>query len=310
MSIQPIATTPRAKPTISMTEKCKFETEFATVYQRNNKAKSKGKEGMKNIRCFPNHGKAGHVEKGFCGSTVSFVVKSKVSDKPIKAWGQFELADGSNQSCKIGDVLSAKYIADQLERNRVELSKPWFPSFQNRVDDKSIRFIMNSERWGWNYAWVSNVHTCDLTHCLTIYLFEVLDQDRLVCVDVLKSSEFQVFCSRRRRNPSSPMSSSSIASSNSSPLTITNEKEEAGKSSMETQHGSYSNKLPLVPITLTRISETATQSSITASSTKPTRLLPAKKRLRQSTGCGTDSTWRDPELVAANLLLFVRNTIG
>ena len=202
-----------------------FETEFASVYQRNNKAKSKGKEGMKNIRCFPEHGRAGHVEKGFCGSIVTFLVKADEREQPLKAWAQFELADGSNRACKPGDILSMAQISQELERTRFALAKPWFPTTQLQISSDTWRFTINSERWGWNYSWVSNVHTCDLTHCLCVYLFRVLDNDRLECIEVRPSTEFQVFCSRRRRTPSSPVSSSST-----SPLTLTDSNSEDGTS--------------------------------------------------------------------------------
>jgi hypothetical protein len=188
--------------------KLSFETQFCPVYQRNNKAKSKGKDGMKNIRCFPDHGSGGHVEKGFCGSTVSFVVDGNTNGRQVRAWAQFELADESNRAFKRGQTVPLKYVMDELERTRFALGKPWFPTIQNKISSDSTRFTINSERWGWNYSWVSNVHTCDLTHCLCVYLFEVTDNDNLICLEVVPSPEFQVFCSRRRRTPSSPHSAS------------------------------------------------------------------------------------------------------
>ena len=182
----------------------RFETRFQDFYQRNNKAKSKGKEGMKNFRCFPDHSSTGHVEKGFCGSTVSLLVNLKDNSPTIKAWAQFELADGSNRSCKLGDVILLKDVQHHLERTRFALARPWFPTIQIREDSEVVRFIVNSERWGWHYGWTSNVHTCDARHQLCVYFFETLQEGKLRCIDVVASPEFQIFCSRRRRTPSSP----------------------------------------------------------------------------------------------------------
>jgi len=251
---------------------CRFETQFAPVYQRNNKAKSKGKDGMKNIRCFPDHGACGHVEKGFCGSTVSFTLRSVESDPAIRAWAQFELSNGSNRTLKVGDVVLLQDILENLERTRFTLSKPWFPTTQTRVDADTLRFVVNSERWGWNYSWVSNVHTCDLTHCLCVYLFHAVDSDRLVCVDIVQSPEFQVFCSRRRRTPVSPGSisttvASPLSSSASSPLTLAASEEDG--------------RTPRLALGDAQV-----------------------QVAKRSRSCATG--WRDAELAAANLLLMVR----
>jgi len=254
--------------------KCEFETKFATVYQRNNKARSKGKEGMKNIRCFPDHGVGGHVEKGFCGSTVSFLAYFNETDGNFRAWAQFEIANAStnpqDRCCQVGDVFTTRTIAESFERTRYALSKPWFPSTKTRLDSETVRFIINSERWGWNYSWVSNVHTCDLSHRLSIFLFKQLDQTQLICVKVLESSEFQVFCSRRRRTPStSPRSSISLLSP------------------ISTSSSTVEEELP---------EDTSATLANTSIDNEPKRI--------KTWMVATD--WKEAEMNAANLLLLVR----
>lgn len=187
----------------------RYLTSFQKVYQRNNKAKTNGKDGMKNIRCFPCCNHTGHVAKGFCGGIVEFVV-SNAHSSTHKAWAQFELADGSNRTVTVGQVFDWREVEKNLERNRDDLAKPWFPALpisNESLKSNELGFQVLSLR-GWNYSWTSNVHTCDATHRLCVYLFKVADAStsKMVCVDVIKSPEFQVFCSRRRRTPSSPMS--------------------------------------------------------------------------------------------------------
>jgi hypothetical protein len=60
-----------------------FETEFSTVYARNNKAKN-----AKHMRCFPSCASSGHVASSFCGSSVS-VLASMPPDLPTELQGCF-----------------------------------------------------------------------------------------------------------------------------------------------------------------------------------------------------------------------------
>ncbi|KAH9254023.1 hypothetical protein BASA81_007898 [Batrachochytrium salamandrivorans] len=177
-----------------------FETSFAGIYQRNNKAKTKALPGMKNMRCFPSHSSVGHVEHGFCGSTVAFTT-SQPNPSTLRAWAQFELVDASAM-CAIGDKMALRKITDELERTRTARTKPWLPAQQTSEG----RFVLNQERLGYNYGWVSNVHSCHFKHCLVVYLFrEEGELGMLELIDMVKSTEFAIVCSRSsaRQSPKS-----------------------------------------------------------------------------------------------------------
>lgn len=180
-----------------------FETSFAGIYQRNNKAKTKALPGMKNMRCFPSHSGVGHVEHGFCGCTVAFST-SHSDPGSLRAWAQFELADAAAMYA-IGDKVSLSVITCELERTRTARTKPWLPAQQTSEG----RFVLNQERLGYNYGWVSNVHSCHFKHCLVVYLFRG-ESDALELVDVVKSSEFAIVCSRSSARQSPKPSSAQV----------------------------------------------------------------------------------------------------
>lgn len=160
-----------------------FKTSFQPSYQRNNKD-----SGQKNLRCFPGCCPKGHVARGYCGCAVS--VGAATEDR--MAWTMFAL-EGSQLEVKVGDELSLLFASKTKTRTRKSPGLPWI-----KGDSVEGGFNFNSERLGWHYGWISNVHTSGVSHVLRCAIFQ-RKGDVMICVDVTESPAFQVYCSRRKR---------------------------------------------------------------------------------------------------------------
>jgi hypothetical protein len=210
-----------------------FMTDFQERYQRNTKA-----TGRKNIRCFPGCLNGKHTTTGFCGSPVKIMLRNL--DTPasrLRCWATFERVSGGARGKK-GDspafVLGQRVsLADVLQSERSRAA-PVLPLLRGSVHAGEVNFdcnglelmtprstgtvspvavdsdgtatvVINMERAGWHYSWVSNKHTADSMHALKVYVFECSDalapgfsNEELECVGAFESPLFQIYCRRRQ----------------------------------------------------------------------------------------------------------------
>ena len=195
-----------------------FETPFKDKYQRNNKQSKR-----KNLRCFPDCNPVKHWNTGFCGQPIKVIVRRcMVPVSRVRCWAMFETTN-SPEALSPGSLIpEAKIVAN--ERSRLNPMSPWICGSTNAgivefdlngfevvksrgqrdIELNTITVVINSERMGWHYSWVSHKHSCNCYHVLRLYVFVLQgDNKTLLCLGSQTSSPFQISCRRRHLKPAS-----------------------------------------------------------------------------------------------------------
>lgn len=157
--------------------------------------------------------------------------------EPLQAlfgWSEFgRFGPDGKPSLQIGSVVTLEYL-QKNERDRQHPTRPYYrgelydgiirdsnsddededeggegtkrsrkSKISASVEDRRkevVHFEFNKRRQGWNYSWAANKHTCNVQHCLYMYIMVPHDgtnPDSLRCIAMIKSPPFQVFCRKR-----------------------------------------------------------------------------------------------------------------
>ena len=205
-----------------------FVSRFRTQYLRNNRG-----QGRKNLRCFPICSSKAHVERGFCGNSLTVLangsnitsedrvflqVVPKASihhlEKPSKNGPVSFPAPNCYEEMEVKIRLNELYLGTSLTQytehvydndylcpRRLYIANLEIGKNSKASTDGNGRLKFVSNPKSWSYAWTSNKHTHMQTHVVRAYFMKFLgfNEERVriyKCLGVSDSDPFQVSSSK------------------------------------------------------------------------------------------------------------------